>query len=485
MSFRLLRIVLFIFLGSSAYAGSLSGILLHEKPVLDVDRALQKRMAPLIHTIEQSSQLSIIVKDLRSNTIVFAHRPDQWLLPASLQKTTTMLLALKYLGLEYTFQTKVYWQPVSASGRDGNLWIHFVGDPSFTEAQLEKMIHKVLPKNVRTLHKVFVDAQAFDPLSYGPGWMWDERDDAYAAPVSALILDGNMFQLHLHASAGKARLWLNKNLPFRFKTNITLAAASESCKLAFHPSGYDRYLLEGCMHNQEEQIMDVAIKDPQTMLQFSLNNFFRKRHILYPERYLWKSFKETEVSAFKVVTHKSLPLWKLLAHMSKRSDNLYAEAIFQTLAAKRYGYPGSWEKAQHFACRSFSGLSAFRSCSIMDGSGLSRYNQANAAQISRVLDGIYSSMDWRAKIPQLFATPGEPGTLLESRLSKFNGYLHLKTGSMSGVTNIAGYAGLFTRPYSLVILVNGVPKEPQKERQLIWIDQLVNELANYAKHSAL
>jgi serine-type D-Ala-D-Ala carboxypeptidase/endopeptidase (penicillin-binding protein 4) len=156
----------------------------------------------------------------------------------------------------------------------------------------------------------------------------------------------------------------------------------------------------------------------------------------------------------------------MLASMLLPSDNDYAEA-FHRLVARRNGYSASWTGASAAQRKVLRDLGVDLSTSTLyDGSGLSRADRLTADQLVRVLslavDGAHPKL---AVLPSLLPVAARTGTLAPDYLRYTTwptrcaaGIIQAKTGSLSGVISLAGYAqGADGRTKAFAWLANGVP----------------------------
>ncbi|MBQ8712747.1 MAG: D-alanyl-D-alanine carboxypeptidase/D-alanyl-D-alanine-endopeptidase [Prevotella sp.] len=146
-------------------------------------------------------------------------------------------------------------------------------------------------------------------------------------------------------------------------------------------------------------------------------------------------------SARRYVCSRSHGLDELLVPMMKESDNLYAEALFYQIAASADSRPAKGKQAANQVKRMIQkvGLrpSDYR---VADGSGLSLYNYVSAELEVRLL-----RYAWRHKevydllLPSL-PIAGVDGTL-KNRMypGPAAGNVHAKTGTVSGISSLAGY----------------------------------------------
>ncbi len=127
--------------------------------------------------------------------------------------------------------------------------------------------------------------------------------------------------------------------------------------------------------------------------------------------------------------------------MNKVSDNLAAEAMLKTIAARKAGIPGSAHGGIQLMHQflSTAGIDTNR-IAVADGSGLSRYNLTSPAAVIGLLKHMYADT---VNFPVYYHTlpiAGVDGTIgrrMQGSLAAGN--LRAKTGTLSGVTALSGY----------------------------------------------
>jgi len=159
---------------------------------------------------------------------------------------------------------------------------------------------------------------------------------------------------------------------------------------------------------------------------------------------------------------KSAPLSLLIWKILKKSNNLYTEAILLKLAATYYDQAGDWTngtKAVKKILQQQVELNLDDS-KIADGSGLSRYSLISPEQLIKLLAWMYQKFPYTYEFIAALPTAGREGTLEDYPLNgNLPGYLRAKTGSMTGIFNLAGY--LTTKQQkklAFVIMINGFNK---------------------------
>ena len=132
---------------------------------------------------------------------------------------------------------------------------------------------------------------------------------------------------------------------------------------------------------------------------------------------------------------------QVLMRMMKDSDNLSAEAMFYQIAAATGNHPSKASHARSEIRRliSHTGLDASR-YKIADGSGLSLYNYVSAELEVRLLRYAYRHNDVYMHLLPSLPIAGQDGTLSKRmRGSLADGNVRAKTGTLTGISSLAGY----------------------------------------------
>jgi D-alanyl-D-alanine carboxypeptidase/D-alanyl-D-alanine-endopeptidase (penicillin-binding protein 4) len=157
-----------------------------------------------------------------------------------------------------------------------------------------------------------------------------------------------------------------------------------------------------------------------------------------------------------IAVHYSEPLFTQLDDMMHKSENLTSELLMKFIGISDTTN-GSWQSGIH-KVRTFLFDEAnidTSSLRIADGSGLSRYNLLSTDQIVRLLAYMYDT-EYKDNFLMTLPHGGEKDTRLEERLIESQEKIYAKTGSISGVTCLSGYA--FSPrygPLTFSIMING------------------------------
>ena len=142
-----------------------------------------------------------------------------------------------------------------------------------------------------------------------------------------------------------------------------------------------------------------------------------------------------------LVCSRSHALREVLEPMMKESDNLYAESMFYQIATSTGKRPAEAAHARQLIKQLLTraGVSGVQ-YRIADGSGLSLYNYVTPELMIRLLRYAYLKRDVMAALYPALPVAGVDGTL-KKRMTKGFAFenVHAKTGTVSGVSSLAGY----------------------------------------------
>ena len=143
-----------------------------------------------------------------------------------------------------------------------------------------------------------------------------------------------------------------------------------------------------------------------------------------------------------VVAQRTHNIDQILLPMMKKSDNLFAESLFYQIAAQS-GHPyANYKRGTRAVSQFISRLGVSSDTyQVADGSGLSLYNYLTPHLLVAALRYAYKHESiYRHLLPAL-PIAGEDGTLRRRMTTgAARGNVHAKTGTVEGVSTLAGYA---------------------------------------------
>jgi serine-type D-Ala-D-Ala carboxypeptidase/endopeptidase (penicillin-binding protein 4) len=184
--------------------------------------------------------------------------------------------------------------------------------------------------------------------------------------------------------------------------------------------------------------------------------------------------ESTPASAQLILAHDSPALSEVVRDINKYSNNVMARQLYLSLSAGQERQPAS-------AARSLEIVKAWLSRKqiaapelvIENGSGLSRIERLSARTIAQVLDAA-----WRSTVMPEFISSlslvGVDGTFRRrARGDVVTGNAHMKSGTLTGVSAIAGYLlAADGRRYIVAMMVNhsnAVLSTPAQDQLLQWM----------------
>jgi serine-type D-Ala-D-Ala carboxypeptidase/endopeptidase (penicillin-binding protein 4) len=318
------------------------------------------------------------------NVLLSSRHPEQLLVPASIWKIATSLLALETLGADFRFETRFY---VDA---DNNLYIKGMGDPYLISEEAALIIQR-LGGRISRINDIVLDDSAFQLAGAADGAGTSLR--AYDVANGALSVNFNTVNLKVSADGG-----IHSGEP----QTPTLPLMRELGRGL--PAGAHRINIGG------------------------------SRNILRHTGELFRAFQEqaaipgggeirpgmTPAHLTPVYVHHSTrPLAETIQGLLLYSNNFIANQIFLTCGARHAGYPATWDKGKT-ALTEFlidkKGLPP-QAVRVEEGSGLSRRNQITPQAMLSVLTAFK---------PYAHLLPRDQGRLL-------------KSGTLTGVYAYAGY----------------------------------------------
>ena len=138
---------------------------------------------------------------------------------------------------------------------------------------------------------------------------------------------------------------------------------------------------------------------------------------------------------------RSHSLREILLPMMKDSDNLYAESVFYQAASTVASRPATAAHGRQ-AVKETLGKAGVKDIQyrIADGSGLSLYNYVTPELMVRLLVYAYRHLNIYTELYPTLPVAGQDGTLKKRMVkSVANGKVRAKTGTVTGVTTLAGY----------------------------------------------
>ena len=422
---------------------------------------LQKQIDGIIReSVQKRIKFSIHILKADSGRKIYDHDARELMIPASNMKIITSATALKYLGPDYVYKTKV--------GLSGDsLVVIGSGDPLLGDEKTDTkygrepgwifkdIANALKSRGIGTIEGIIVDSSVFDDEPVHPSWPADDLNRWYACEVSGLNFNDNCIQISTKKVGGKVAVFVEPQTSFVSLINKVVPISKGKSAVGTYRNLHPNKLTVFGKCKDEVGPFDVAIERPAAYFGFLLYENLAAADIDAKGELVEKSLEEG--GKFIPLIEFSTPLTDCLNRCNKNSLGLAAEAMLKTVAAMNNPDKknGSWKRGQEVVSEYLLGLGIDKSqFYIDDGSGLSRQNELTAYAITTVLSNIYNGRNWQLYKNSL-AVGGTDGTIQRYfKEDKYKGKIRGKTGYIRGVRSFSGVAETAGGDYIFSILTN-------------------------------
>lgn len=437
------------------------------------------------------SQIALLAMDMSNNQVIYSQQAETLFIPASTQKLLTAVSAVAQLGPDFRYVTQLWTDaPIRKGHIAGSAYLRFSGDPTLTQADLKAIFANLVKQGINRIDGHLYLLGDKQEQMQAPGWVWDDLGICFAAPVSSYIINQNCVYGQFSPSstskpsqvslrAGSYGVKISSDAVFDQK------ASREFCQLDMVRLGQNNYHLRGCYPGGEAIPLAIAVSDPFKFAQDNLTSLLKGEMSLAGKVQLGTSLPQ---KAKLIASHSSAPLPELLETMLLKSDNLIADSLFKQLGKSYFKTQGSFTNGAAAMQRILTNLGIdLSNANIVDGSGLSRYNLLNAKQLAAVLALIHQDSRFSPLITSL-PQAGISGTLryrMGYNKPPLKQQIFAKTGSMQGVSNLAGFIRLPQHNDTLfVILENGMSPELKNQHNTSFNAEFLKQLISVLQPSS-
>jgi D-alanyl-D-alanine carboxypeptidase/D-alanyl-D-alanine-endopeptidase (penicillin-binding protein 4) len=408
----------------------------------------------------------LLVVDAETGVTLYEKNANDYFLPASNMKLLTTALALDSLGPEYRFRTTV--ETNGTLGPDGKLSGDLIlvgrGDPNLSnrkfpyetkeefegppEKALAELADAIVARGVKEITgDVFGDDSYFPRERYPDGWELDDIVWEYGAAISAIVVDDNTVTLTLtpseKAGGAVAAVVEPATREFAVKNDVTTTGAKEKpdLRLTREPGG-DTVVVSGVMPaGSNPRKLVLAIQEPALHAANLLSQLLGNRGVKIGGGVRAQHEPGPgEATRTVLAEHLSIPLKDSVKLVNKISQNLHTEVLLRT-AARQQGRWVTPEDLQKFPAAFYAKAGIAEGDVIQtDGSGLSRHDLATPRAFVALL-AYAQKQAWFPAFLESLPVAGADGTLNERmREPPLAGKIHAKTGSVTHVRALSGYA---------------------------------------------
>ncbi|NBY19452.1 D-alanyl-D-alanine carboxypeptidase/D-alanyl-D-alanine-endopeptidase [bacterium] len=185
--------------------------------------------------------------------------------------------------------------------------------------------------------------------------------------------------------------------------------------------------------------------------------------------------------AKQVLEFESQPLWQIVWGMNKFSNNFVADQIMKRMGAEVWGLPGTMEKGIAAVENVLEDIGIPKGrYKIVDGSGLTRETRVTARQVARILQMGHSDFSASPEFIASLGIAGEDGTMKRRALAINESTIRAKTGSLDGVSSLAGYVTSADNELMVFVILLNDPKF-KYGRMSSWADQVVAAVSKFKR----
>jgi D-alanyl-D-alanine carboxypeptidase/D-alanyl-D-alanine-endopeptidase (penicillin-binding protein 4) len=462
-----------------------------------IDRILEASPAA------QRAHWGIHVVDLATGKTLYARSENRFFVPASNTKLFSTSLALVRLGPDHRFRTLVIAEraPDAAGRVAGDLILYGGGDPTLSGrplpykkgapagdplAAIDELAAAVAARGVRRIDGDLVgDDSAYPWDPYPSGWAQNDTIWEYGAPVSALSVNDNTISLAIRPGArvgDPARLAQSPPLEYyQIENRVRTIEKGERRIRLDRPAGSRELSIWGTIPlGGEGSTQLVAIDDPALYAALALAEALQQRGVAIAGRTLARHRPLDQVddpaqgappplpAGVELARRESPPLLETLRVIDKISQNLQAELVLREVGRARRGVGSRQAGIEELKALLTEAGAATGDYHFEDGSGLSRLTLITPSLATRLLRYVHATPHGREWV-DLLPVGGQDGTLA----SRFEGQpagsrIHAKTGSLSHVSALAGYAERGGKPaLAFSLLVNNYNAPASEIRRVI------------------
>ncbi|MGI9297760.1 MAG: D-alanyl-D-alanine carboxypeptidase/D-alanyl-D-alanine endopeptidase [Gammaproteobacteria bacterium] len=376
---------------------------------------------------------------------LLSHQPQKLFNPASLTKLPLAFAAFDILGPRHQWKTAFKRAGEIEDGvLRGDLILSGGGDPHLTA---ERFLHQINDLRSRGLRAFTGDLIIDDTLFLIPPHDTAAFDGAarkpYNAGGGALAVNFNAHKIVLSPRRGGIRAYLeppNEN----FVIDNQLRAGRTRCS-NWRGRISERYRGDGDRITLSLRGRYSPRCGEQAFYATAISQAANAAGVFGA---LWRRLggewsgkwrvAPSPPDAEEIAVFESPPLYSAVAAMNKFSNNVIARNIFLSLAEAGGAPPYSPESARAVFDEWMRGRGIEGEFFVDNGSGLSREGRMSAGQMATLLRQILAH-PLRAEIISSLPILGIDGTLRRRLTKTARGRGHLKTGSLNGVNNIAGF----------------------------------------------
>ncbi|KYG66091.1 D-alanyl-D-alanine carboxypeptidase [Bdellovibrio bacteriovorus] len=373
------------------------------------------------------------------------------MIPASISKVATASAVLGAFPPGHKFKTQLLADANIVNGvLKGPLYLKGGGDPSFVSENLWFLVNAFMRNKITKIEgDIIVDDSLFDNVRYDLSRQKERVDRAYDAPVGAMSFNWNSVNIFVRPTTpgSAAEVFVDPENDYiklnnRAKTgggneNKLLVDRQETQKIDGDVITVGGSIGKGL----KEAVVFKNITQPDLWAGYNLKSFLAQRGIQLTGKIKnGVSPEKAEVLA----ESESKPIEQMVADMNKFSNNYVAEMLTKNLGTVKKAKGATLAEGVAIISEHMQSLGVpSEQYRLNSPSGLSRDNKMSAFAMWKVLQHLRNDFKVQPEFLTSLPIAGVDGTL-KKRMKNTPGerWVRAKTGFLTGVVSLAGYAGL-------------------------------------------
>jgi D-alanyl-D-alanine carboxypeptidase/D-alanyl-D-alanine-endopeptidase (penicillin-binding protein 4) len=407
---------------------------------------------------------SIHIQSVNSPTPIVAWRTHVKRTPASVMKLLTTYASLLKLGFDYRWETKFFHTGVIKRGvLHGDLYVKASGDPTLATKDVYAIVDQLKRAGIRKIKgNIIIDRTLFRVSNKNNSGFDENVYSPYNAMPDAIMFNKRKSTICITPRRKRAKI--KKDVPDEsYKVVNKLRIVNGSCrgsrawphvKIKTNSAGRSTLFLTGKLSKRcgDRKICKV-ISMPHRAFYYALKNILKNEGIAFTGTL---KLRKVPRKAKYLFSHYSEPLESIISTTAKKSDNLMARQLMYTMGAVTFSGQSTLYKSRKAIENTLNKHYILErgTTYIANGSGLSRRAKLTAKSLANLLDHAYKHYGQRWM--NTLSIAGIDGTIKRRfQNSIAYGRAWMKTGTIRGVKNIAGYVkGASGEIYVVVVLVN-------------------------------
>jgi len=411
----------------------------------DAATRLSERLAASLRGC-RTCRWGVLVKEQSTGRVLFSRNAELPFNPASNIKVVTTAAALSALGRDFRFATRLRGRR-EGERIVGGLYFEGSGDPTLSSAVLADMAASLHQAGVRELDgPLYLDTYAFKDRGDPPGFSRFRSSHPFRAGVDALSLNRNVIRITITPGERVGELATVTVSPAsRYLQTRALVRTGRRTRL--YP--FTSSSLQGTSVRVTGRIRAGAeprdfwrrIFHPAMYASHTLLAQLAQQGIRVPAKPVVRR-KAAPLDTPVLVEHRSDPAARILRGGNKESCNMMAELMLLAAGAKQFEPPASFEKGRRVVEQYVRSLGlrpgAVR---VQNASGLAWATSIRPADLVRVLEVLQADRTIGAEVIASLPVAGRDGTLRRRfEGSTAAGHIIAKTGTLSGISALSGFA---------------------------------------------